>query len=632
MKSAGLICIVSGAAIGITAISSLAIDKNTQGSDEPVRRSVQKREHTPRVDLKDADSSNASRGTGPAIFPNEFRTIDGINNNLANPLWGASSTDMMRMMGSAYPLASGEVPARMDGPSPRAVSNTVNASQGDIPNSANASDFLWQWGQFLDHDIDETPIGSPPIAMDIEVPVGDPWFDPQGNGGVVIGMNRSAFHMDTNGDRQQINEITAFIDASNVYGSDDPRAAFLRASDGTGRLITSPGDLLPFNTAGFDNAPTGMDPSFFLAGDVRANEQVGLTAMHTLFMREHNYWADQFAIQFPKADDDELYERARAVVVGEMQAITFNEFLPILLGPDTMGSYTGYNPGMEPMISNVFATAAYRVGHTMLSSTLLRVDVTDQEADGGHLPLQMAFFDPTQISNFGIDTVLRGLASQHSQQIDTYVVDDIRNFLFGAPGSGGFDLASLNIQRGRDHGLPDYNSMRDAFGLAKVDGFHQVSDDAAVNQGLFELYATVDDIDPWVGLLAEPAVPGALVGETLHMILVDQFSRLRSGDRFWYEAYLPADMVEMVNQQTLATIIRRNTGIGDELSDDVFQTSSPCPADINNDGVLNYFDISEFIARFVAQDPRVDFIGGDGGFDFFDVDAFVNLFSSGCDQ
>lgn len=627
-----VLCVVTGSAIGVANVAALEIATNNRGLDEPVRRSVQKRTHSPRVDRIVSDSPITPRGSGPAVFPAEFRTVDGLNNNLSNPLWGAASTEMMRMMGSAYPLASGEIPARMDGPSPRAVSNTVNASPGDIPNQINASDYLWQWGQFLDHDIDETPIGSPPISLDIEVPAGDPWFDPKGNGGVVIGMNRSAFHMDTNGDRQQLNEITSFIDASNVYGADTPRADFLRTKDGTGRLKTSEGNLLPFNTPGFDNAPTGMDPSFFLAGDVRANEQVGLTAMHTLFVREHNYWADRFAIEFPDATGDELYERARAVVGAEIQAITFNEFLPLLLGADTMGSYPGYSASMEPMISNVFATAAYRVGHTMLSSTLLRLDATDQEADGGHLPLQMGFFVPTQISTYGIDSVLRGLAGQPSQRIDTYLVDDVRNFLFGAPGSGGFDLASLNIQRGRDHGLPDYNSTRVEFGFAAVDGFHQISGDATVNQRLSDLYATVNDIDPWVGLLAEPPAEGALVGETLRAILFDQFDRLRSGDRFWYEAYLPVEMVEMVNEQTLATIIRRNTNIGDELNDDVFTAVTPCPADINNDGVLDYFDVSEFVIKFIAQDSRVDFVGGDGGFDFFDVDAFVNLYTTECGQ
>lgn len=632
------IYILSGTTIGCSLlIGTSAAQEPAQKSAQPtdsVRRSVQKRTHTPRDRKADQvlldNAVDGSRGVGPAVYPNEFRTIDGATNNPVNPLWGAAATDMMRMMSPDYPIVGGSIPARMDGPSPRAVSNAVNASPGDLPNSVNASDYLWQWGQFLDHDIDETPTGSPAVALDIPVPMGDPWFDPMNTGTQVIGMNRSSFEMDGTGERQQANEITSFIDASNVYGSQDARADALRANDGTGRLATSAGNLLPFNTGGFANAPTGADPSLFLAGDVRANEQVALTAMHTLFMREHNYWADQMAIEFPGADGDELYDRARAIVGAEIQAITFNEFLPVLLGAEAMGDYSGYNPAVAPMISNMFASAAYRVGHTMLSPTLRRLDVTDQESAVGDLPLQMGFFIPSQIIDNDIDSLLRGLASQTSQTIDAYVVDDVRNFLFGAPGSGGFDLASLNIQRGRDHGLPDYNATRVAMGLPALTSFAQVSDDANVVAGLGSVYATVDDIDPWVGLLAEPASEGSLVGETLQGILVDQFERLRTGDRFWYEAYLPAEMVTIINEQTLATIIRRNTDIGDELADDVFHAVSPCPADINNDGLLNFFDVAAFIDGFSAHSARVDFAEGDGNFNFFDVEAFITYFQNGC--
>ena len=72
----------------------------------------------------------------------------------------------------------------------------------------------------------------------------------------------------------------------------------------------------------------------------------------------------------------------------------------------------------------------------------------------------------------GIAPVLRGLAAQVQQSVDTQIVPDVRNFLFGPPGAGGLDLASLNIQRGRDHGLSDYNSMREASG-------QEIGDDVA---------------------------------------------------------------------------------------------------------------------------------------------------------
>jgi len=146
----------------------------------------------------------------------------------------------------------------------------------------------------------------------------------------------------------------------------------------------------------------------------------------------------------------------------------------------------------------------------------------------------------------------------------------VRNFLFGPPGEGGFDLASLNIQRGRDHGLPDYNTVRAAYGLEPVTTFAEINPSSIVQADLEAAYGSVDDLDLWVAGLAERHVRGALVGETFRAILVDQFERLRDGDRFWYEIYLPPQMVLMVERQTLGRIIRRNTRIGNELQGDVF--------------------------------------------------------------
>lgn len=138
-----------------------------------------------------------------------------------------------------------------------------------------------------------------------------------------------------------MNQITHFIDASNVYGSDDVRAAALRTNDGTGRLLVSAGDLLPFNSPGLPNAG-GTGPELFLAGDVRANEQVGLTAMHALFVREHNRLAAEIAGSSPELTGEEIYQEARRFVGALMQSITYNEFLPALLGANALTPYRGY--------------------------------------------------------------------------------------------------------------------------------------------------------------------------------------------------------------------------------------------------------------------------------------------------
>ncbi|MEZ5964319.1 MAG: peroxidase family protein [Planctomycetota bacterium] len=491
-----------------------------------------------------------------------FRTFDGGANNPNHPDWGRAGQPLLRRTTVGY--ADGRsAPAGGDRPSARAISNAVAAQVGSLPNRMRASDFVWQWGQFLDHDLDLTEAAQPEEPLPIAVPRGDPWFDPLATGVATIALSRSGWV--EAGVREQVNEITAWIDASNVYGSDAARAAELRLADG--RLATSDGGLLPFNLHGFANAPS-PDPTYFLAGDVRANEQVGLTALHTLFVREHNRIAVQ--LRLLGVDAPTTYDLTRMLVGAEVQAITYNEFLPVLLGRP-LRAYGGYRPDVEPGIANEFATAAYRLGHSMLSATILRLDADGQEIAAGHLALRDAFFAPREIVEHGIEPLLRGLAAQPAQELDTLVVDDVRNFLFGPPGAGGFDLASLNIQRGRDHGLPSYNRARSDLGLRPARSFADVSSDPSVRARLAAAYETVDDVDLWVGGLAEDHVSGALVGPLFHRILSDQFERLRDADRHWYQIVLPPPIVAWVDSMSLSRVIRLNTTIGAELPDDVFR-------------------------------------------------------------
>ncbi len=174
------------------------------------------------------------------------------------------------------------------------------------------------------------------------------------------------------------------------------------------------------------------------------------------------------------------------------------------------------------------------------------------------------------MSSLGIEPYLRGMAKQKAQELDNQIVDDVRNFLFGPPGAGGFDLASLNIQRGRDHGLPSYNQTRANYGLPRLTSWNQISSDPDVRTKLSSLYTSPDQVDLWVGGLAEDHVPGALVGPTFHAILKDQFERLRDGDRFWHEGYLPPSVLQNVRDQNLTRILRRNTGIGGEIQNNVW--------------------------------------------------------------
>jgi hypothetical protein len=421
------------------------------------------------------------------------------------------------------------------------------------------------WGQFVDHDMDLTPDSSSEHA-DIGVPAGDPWFDPTATGAVSLSFKRSGF-VDGTGSgadnpREHPNVITAYIDASMVYGSDTGRAATLR--DDGGRLKLSEGDLLPFNDPQ-DPLPNGGPNGSvsFVAGDVRANENVALTTLHVVFVREHNLWVDRLAAENPDASDEWLYQKARAFVEAEIQHITYTEYLPLLLGDDAIPAYQGYDPDVNPGITTEFSTAAFRFGHSMVAPIMPRMGENGETIAAGNLDLKDAFFAPDRIiDEGGIDPLLRGVADMVTEELDAQIVDGLRNFLFGPPGAGGLDLAALNIQRGRDHGLPTYSEYREALVGEAPSGFSDITADPVVQTRLEAAYGTVDRVDLWVGGLAEDHLEGAIVGPVFHAILTDQFVRVRDGDSFWYEndRFSKAELAEVMST-SLADVIERTTGV-----------------------------------------------------------------------
>jgi len=537
------------------------------------------------------------------VNTSNYRSIDGRGNNMTDLSMGSVFVQLFRIVLPDYSDGISEMsgPGR---PSPREISNVVLSQESPVVNELGATDYLWQWGQFLDHDIDLTDGTDPAENENIVVPTGDMYFDPESTGTAVIDFNRSIYdHNSGTGvnPRQQLNEITAWIDASNIYGSDADRASALRTNDGTG-MLKMQNNLLTFNPEGFPNAG-GDGEGLFFSGDVRANEQVGLTAMHTLFSREHNRLATIIAEENPELTGDEIYEEARKIVGAQMQVISYNEFLPALLGEGIIAEYRGYNPDINSNIMNEFSTASYRFGHSALSSTILRLNSENEVITEGNLALRDAFFNPSRITDEGgIEPLLRGLAAQECQRVDNLIIDDIRNFLFGPPGAGGFDLASLNIQRGRDHGLPGYNDVRDELGLGRVESFSEISDDLLVQQKLFEAYGNVDQIDLWVGGLSEDPLQNSHLGELFTTLVVMQFEALRDGDRFWYELIFSGDELQELKNTKLSDIIRRNTDIGNEIQDNVFRISidesnSACSLSLNSNKKTLFHNI--FILLFL---------------------------------
>lgn len=512
--------------------------------------------------------SVADAASLPITMQMKYRSYDGSKNNVLHSDWGKSGMQLMRKAAAAY--ANGfSSPAGALRPSPRAISNAVmKHAEGDLKNNRQLSALVYVFGQFLDHDIDLTPpAAAPKEAFNIAVPLGDVSFDPLGTGTKTIGLDRSMYDPATGtrsgNPRQQITTVSSWIDGSQIYGSDATRAMALRTGVG-GKLKTSAGNLMPFNTMGLENQilPGGNPTQFFAAGDIRANENIDLVAVHTLFVREHNYQADRLSRANPKWNDEEVYQNARRYVVGELQAITYKEWLPALLGPNALRSYRGYQPMVNPSITNEFSTASFRFGHSLLGA-----DVEFIGNDGLPVPgmdevaLRDAFFNAGIVVERGVDPILKYLASDLAEEVDTFIVDDVRDFLFGPPGSGGFDLASLNIQRGRDHGLSDYNTTRRAYGLPALTNFNGITANVALRASLQTLYGNVNNIDLWLGGLAEDHVSGGSTGPLLRAVLADQFERLRDGDRFWYQVDFSGADLKALEATTMAQIIRRNTSI-----------------------------------------------------------------------
>lgn len=496
-------------------------------------------------------------------------SIDGTGNNVAQAQWGSTDENLLRLTPAQYAdgIAS---PNGSDRPSPRVISNAV-ADQGnsDIISDRNLAAFMYAWGQFIDHDIGLTPTGGTE-KMRIAVPKGDPYFDPTGTGTQFMTTSRSVYDPASgttrSNPRQQVNTITAWLDGSMVYGSDAKTADALRSFQG-GKLKLDASGMLPLNNAA--NFPNGRvsqandahrvaDDQLFAAGDVRANENIELTSIHTLFVREHNRIAADLAKQNPKLSDQELYLRARAMVIAEIQAITYNEWLPALLGANAIRPYAGYNAKVNPQLSNEFSTAAFRFGHSLLGN-----DVEFLNSDGRPIAEAMelsdVFFNPTVLGTVPIESIFKYLASDPSSELDANVVGSVRNFLFGPPGAGGFDLASLNIQRGRDHGLADYNTVRQSLGLPKVRTFSEITRNSDLQSKLTQLYGSVDKIDLWVGILAESHLPGASVGPTGSRIIAEQFERIRNGDRFWYQNAFSGQLLRNLHATRLSDVITRNT-------------------------------------------------------------------------
>jgi len=538
-----------------------------------------------------------------------YRPINEVGNNVANPTAGTAGTDLIRLTPAEY--ADGvDAPSLPQDPSARLISDIVN-NQADpadpsqnvqTVNQQSLSDFAYAFGQFMDHDMDLTLDNgtSEPIAVPSGDPIGGPNDTP-------LAFNRSQTDPATGtgpgNPAQDINAITSYLDLSQVYGSDLATDNALRTFVG-GQMKTSPGGLPPLdNTTYFTpaqlaaiNASVGgmaddgplPESDMFVTGDQRGNENLELTALQVLFLDNHNRIASELHQENPTWNDEHLFQEARKINIAEYQSIIYNEWIPAVLGSGALPAYTGYNPNVNATIANEFSTVAFRFGHSLLSNEIGR-EGNDGQSVAASVPLNEDFFDPNLLNGQGqpmttdpitgltstdIGPVLKADASNDAQAEDVMAINEVRDLLFNevVPGvGGGQDLIALDVERARDHGIGSYNQVRAALGLPVVTSFAQITSNVQVQQELQEAYGNVNNIDAFEGGLAEDTVAGSGVGPLFQRIMVNQFTRLRDGDRFFYlnEQWSPAELKVLEQGDTLAQVIEANSGVTN-LQRDVF--------------------------------------------------------------
>ncbi|KAK1789702.1 hypothetical protein P4O66_015601, partial [Electrophorus voltai] len=271
------------------------------------------------------------------------------------------------------------------------------------------------------------------------------------------------------------------------------------------------------------------------------NEHLGMIALHTLFLREHNRLAEELHRVNPHWGPDTLYQEARKILGAVHQVLTWDHYLPHVLGNKEYSKlippYDGYDPKVDPSITNVFSAAAFRFAHVTMHPVVSRLGPGHQlHPDNPPMPLHHSLFAPWRVvEEGGIDPVLRGvlLSPAKLQAPEQMMVEELTERLFQAQEGLPMDLGALNLQRGRDHGLPGYGAWRELCGLpipANESEFAGILGNVGLVRKLLALYGTAQNIDVWVEAISEPALPGGRVGPLLACLLAKQFRALRDGD------------------------------------------------------------------------------------------------------
>ena len=602
-----------------------------------------------------AAAEDGGTSDAPILGVWEVQSLNGVNNNPIFPNAGSVGINYLRIGNARYADGRSQM---VSGPNVRNVSNRVfNDINVNVFSERGVTQFGTAWGQFLDHTFGLRQENG--TTANIPFNQADPLESFRNDLGVVPFV-RSAAAPGTGvtNARQHVNTVSSFIDAWAVYGGTDTRLDWLREGsqdgnpDNNGARLFLPGNYLPRrNSRG--NAATApvmaVDGRLLshptdaaVAGDVRANENAALTAMHTLFAREHN----RIVAALPSfLSQQDRFQLARAVVIAEQQFITYNEFLPAMGVP--LPAYRGYNEFLNPALAHEFATIGYRA-HSQLHGEIetetnvsrysqatldaLEAQGVEVAVDGADVelavPLNVMFFNPGLVQQIQLGPLLKGLASESEYKNDEMIDNQLRSVLFQLPVSGNpdcldgptlpqcfngvVDLGAIDVQRGRDHGMPTYNQTRNAYGLPSKTSFTAITGESTesfpadplltpgneINDpncldiiALFDIngnpttveadnatrivrrcslaarlkaiYGSVSNLDAFTGMVAEKHVTGSELGELQLAMWQDQFGALRDGDRFFYlndplQSFIRQNF-GIDSRKTLAQIIALNT-------------------------------------------------------------------------
>nr|AAO33164.1 major ampullate gland peroxidase [Trichonephila senegalensis] len=487
-----------------------------------------------------------------------YRTFKGTCNNLNYPLWGRANECYSRILPAFYDGFEGERKSTQGGPLPQPRDITLNIVS-KIQRPAPKVTYMFSvYGQTVAHDCSMAPeeqvsvsccgpeSKNDPSCISIAVRPDDPFFSKFNVTCLELIRTQKCNSCNTE-KREQINRSTASLDASIVYGTNDDRANSLRTLDGTGKMIvsrTENGNLLPVNTSDttdiFCTEEEKSKSKCFYSGDARVNQHVLLTSMQTVFVREHNRIASVLKTLNPQWEEQKLYQEARRINIAQIQCINYKEYLPVLLGSDLMHKYslkvlngpagTKYDPNIRLSTWNVFAAAIFRI-HSMVASN---VGVP-------HLKFRDYYSNPDLIWNGTMNGMVQGVCKVASAMYDNRYTVDTLDYLYKAPNADfGSDLSSVDMRRGRDHGLPPYVHLVNycSDGNIKISSFKDLSPRLMSKKNarlLEENYASVEDVDLQTGAQLEDHFPGSLVGPTAACILAKQFRVFKFGDRLYFE-------------------------------------------------------------------------------------------------